>query len=144
MYDAEVLSKFPVVQHFPFGSLFSWEHDPDAIVPTATMHTSNQPSRHNAPINLPQSPQASPVETQVPWAMPKPELSSFDGTTQAPWAINPAQSVTSMKPAHKPRPYPVESPSRFDASHSKLRDEGKQLDASIASPSTSTKSRGIE
>jgi len=24
IYNAEVLSKFPVVQHFPFGSLFRW------------------------------------------------------------------------------------------------------------------------
>ncbi|KAK5277966.1 Serine/threonine-protein phosphatase 2A activator 1, partial [Cryomyces antarcticus] len=30
MYNAEVLSKFPVIQHFPFGSLFVWERDPNA------------------------------------------------------------------------------------------------------------------
>ncbi|KAL2266065.1 hypothetical protein VTJ83DRAFT_5417 [Remersonia thermophila] len=30
MFNAEVLSKFPVVQHFPFGSLFSWDPDPEA------------------------------------------------------------------------------------------------------------------
>lgn len=35
MFNAEVLSKFPVVQHFPFGGLFSWERDPNAM-PQAT------------------------------------------------------------------------------------------------------------
>ncbi|KAL4752726.1 hypothetical protein BDW72DRAFT_57851 [Aspergillus terricola var. indicus] len=38
MYNAEVLSKFPVVQHFPFGSLFSWERDPNAPSPAADAH----------------------------------------------------------------------------------------------------------
>ena len=44
MYNAEVLSKFPVVQHFRFGSLFSWEQQPDSA-PPVSIHTSNQPSK---------------------------------------------------------------------------------------------------
>lgn len=45
MYNAEVLSKFPVVQHFPFGSLFSWEPDPDAQAQPTSIHTMNQPTK---------------------------------------------------------------------------------------------------
>ncbi|KAL8946142.1 MAG: hypothetical protein Q9183_007945, partial [Haloplaca sp. 2 TL-2023] len=40
MYMAEVLSKFPVVQHLYFGSLFSWDEDPNAVPPPPTAHTS--------------------------------------------------------------------------------------------------------
>ena len=41
MYIAEVLSKFPVVQHFPFGQIFAWERDPNAPIPTQAPNSSS-------------------------------------------------------------------------------------------------------
>ncbi|KAJ5773353.1 hypothetical protein N7457_008249 [Penicillium paradoxum] len=79
MYNAEVLSKFPVVQHFPFGSLFSWERDPNAALPPSTVHTAS-------------GPQARPAEpnsgTQAPWANAGASMQATPpgGATAAPWA----------------------------------------------------------
>lgn len=93
MYNAEVLSKYPVVQHFPFGSLFSFDHDPNAAMPPTTVHTTSGPQgRPVVPDNgPPSSSTARPsmdAGTKAPWATsgsgtraPPPM-----GATAAPWA----------------------------------------------------------
>ncbi|KAG5999916.1 Serine/threonine-protein phosphatase 2A activator 1 [Claviceps pusilla] len=65
MYNAEVLSKFPVVQHFPFGSLFSWDTDPSAPIPTQSVHMTNQPM---ATATAATGHMASTTGTAAPWA----------------------------------------------------------------------------
>lgn len=97
MYNAEVLSKFPVVQHFPFGSLFRWEKDPDAKPPPPSTHASSQPLRNPAdthapsavrPGTYPSTGVASTSTTAAPWAKPPGQAPAgfVNGVTQAPWA----------------------------------------------------------
>ncbi|KAL5359373.1 Phosphotyrosyl phosphate activator protein-domain-containing protein [Aspergillus floccosus] len=79
MYNAEVLSKFPVVQHFPFGSLFSWDRDPNAVPPPSTLHTSSVPQARNKD-------SASGSGSKAPWATPSPAGTPGVTGTAAPWA----------------------------------------------------------
>lgn len=97
MYDAEVLAKFPVVQHFPFGGLFAWEKDPDAKPLVHNTHTASQPLRdprgagNGSTIMRP--PPGPGVGTAAPWAAStgsRPPPAGFvNGVTQAPWANAP-------------------------------------------------------
>ncbi|KAM3547086.1 Serine/threonine-protein phosphatase 2A activator 1 [Beauveria bassiana] len=85
MYNAEVLSKFPVVQHFPFGSLFSWQNDPNAQ-PFATQPISPALSTTIAPVG----------GTAAPWAQTS-RVSPTSGIT--------AGSTSRMPPpAQRPEP----------------------------------------
>lgn len=119
MYHAEVLSKFPVVQHFRFGSLFSWDQDTTpsplpisiqkskplskgqvrlsetSIVSRAPHQAANLPSTsapwatHLSTITLPVSSTAAPRVTQLSAT----KTISVSGTA-APWASR--QSVTDV------------------------------------------------
>jgi serine/threonine-protein phosphatase 2A activator len=84
MYDAEVLGKFPVVQHFPFGKFFKWERDPDAATPNGpSVHAQQQPSSSGAGVGM-----NSSIGTAAPWAQQTSNSQSQGGmtSTRAPWA----------------------------------------------------------
>ncbi|KAI9673031.1 MAG: Serine/threonine-protein phosphatase 2A activator 1 [Caeruleum heppii] len=91
MYNAEVLSKFPVVQHFPFGSLFSWDQDPNAARPPPSSNSTHQPSTRSDPeLGQPGSTVSAPLtqeETKAPWAKPPAAASAASvPMSAAPWA----------------------------------------------------------
>ncbi|KAH7397305.1 serine/threonine-protein phosphatase 2A activator 1 [Pyrenochaeta sp. MPI-SDFR-AT-0127] len=118
MYNAEVLSKFPVVQHFPFGSLFAWELDPNAKVVEASVHTSNQPKASFKSSTTPaarlqpilrdpiaevssmrmRGPSGTPT-TAAPWTrVSSQEASSSKGSASTPWAAGSAATLVSSAP----------------------------------------------
>ncbi|KAI5283330.1 Serine/threonine-protein phosphatase 2A activator 1 [Ascosphaera aggregata] len=99
MHNAEVLSKFPVVQHFPIGSLFRLEKDPNIPVPATNTHVPQSQfpgvNKAHAPLSSPKpfakapSTSSSPM-TAAPWETqaPRPSHSAAAGMpiTAAPWA----------------------------------------------------------
>ncbi|KAJ5695604.1 hypothetical protein N7536_006016 [Penicillium majusculum] len=106
MYNAEVLSKFPVVQHFPFGSLFSWDRDPNAPLPPSTVHATSGPqARPVAPDSGHPSVAATrPMPgagTQAPWAKPGAGAQAVPpmASTAAPWAGVRREGVPNSMPS---------------------------------------------
>ena len=85
MYNAEVLSKFPVVQHFPFGSLFRWEQDPNAAPAADSVHTASHPISQSKASNAPITRQPPQEGTKAPWA----QVSNAMESTAVPWAKQP-------------------------------------------------------
>lgn len=122
MYNVEVFSKFPVVQHFPFGSIFRWERDPQAAASIPTTHTRSQPAptapgAGNAPLRDPMAAGASTRSstsqtgfvgntTQAPWASSQSTAQGNMPTTTAPWArpggSSAASGQTAMPPMRAP------------------------------------------
>ena len=104
MYNVEVLSKFPVVQHFPFGSLFCWDRDANAIEPPTSMHSSSQPTRESAvSVSISSASMRYPVQegTQAPWASSRMNHPGTIGGIQAPWADG-------QRISHPTNPRPVD------------------------------------
>lgn len=92
MYNAEVLSKFPVVQHFPFGSLFSWERDPLAVLPqTSSVHALSGPTG----VAGGGGGGAAAGGTRAPWATAAASPSVLPTvTTRAPWVKSQSSTPT--------------------------------------------------
>ncbi|KAL8823354.1 MAG: hypothetical protein Q9191_005933 [Dirinaria sp. TL-2023a] len=90
MYNAEVLSKFPVVQHFRFGSLFRWDRDPAAVAPPSSAHSASQPLRADPSTTI----------TQFPPRGPLPPPQQQQGT-KAPWAPADTSNIAEPVPAQQ-------------------------------------------
>lgn len=113
MYSAEVLSKFPVVQHFPFGSLFSWEQDADAAAAPSTAHTSSQPSSHavSGRGNLGTTTSSASSQDGVKASWPQQSSMRSPGTA-APWASPSTGATQSQMPSLAPTRAPWANDSR--------------------------------
>lgn len=128
MYSGEVLSKFPVVQHFPFGSLFSWDQDPTAMAPTTSVHTLNQPSTNNtspASTSHTTARRGPQDATSTPWASQSLYLPPPGVQAAAPWAGKstlPSPTLTATG-----RQVPTQIPAKAPWSESNTRSSARGM-----------------
>src|SRR5947199_10304523 len=84
MYSAEVLGKFPVVQHFPFGSIFTWE--------AAGTESSDLKAFHAIGSTPSDKPVEAPTSTASVTGLP---------TATAPWLTQPPLPPSASRPPSK-------------------------------------------